>query len=259
MLKKVIGLNVDDLLLYLFGEISVFLLTQIITGIIMVVSRPWDGILISGVTLPISAGILVIIAGIGHVAISFEQALRFGQTRRRALGLAVGLMSFQAVVALALAALLALVERYLCPPLWAALMGSGRWVVDYPGDWGGTGGLSGSQLLPPGLVVVSRHFADCRGRGADHRGGDSAVRDQRRLGHLGSVDGGLFWPPAFWSPGPCHWGLEPVYGHSRGGPGGWLVNLVALVPAPCGDQILGLRIQGGGAGCLPEATINCKP
>ena len=136
MLKKVIGLNVDDLLLYLFGEISVFLLTQIITGIIMVVSRPWDGILISGVTLPISAGILVIIAGIGHVAISFEQALRFGQTRRRALGLVVGLMSFQAVVALALAALLALVERYLCPPLWAALMGSGRWVVDYPGDWG---------------------------------------------------------------------------------------------------------------------------
>ena len=136
MLKKVIRLNLDDLLLYLCGEAGVFLLTQAIIGGVMAVSRPGDGILISGITLPIVAGILAMIAGIAHVTISFDQALRFGQTRRRALGLTIGLMGFQAVFALGLAALLALAERYLCPPLWACLSGRGSWVVDYPGDRG---------------------------------------------------------------------------------------------------------------------------
>lgn len=136
MLKKVIGLNLDDLLLYLSVEGGVFLLTQLIIGAVMAVSKPMDGILISGITLPIIAGILGFISGIVHMSVTFDQALRFGQTRRRALALTMGVMSVETVFALALAAFLGLVERYLCPPVWASLAGMGYWVVDYPGDLG---------------------------------------------------------------------------------------------------------------------------
>lgn len=136
MLKKVIRLNLDDLLLYLCGEVGVFLLIQIIFGCVMAFGEGKDMVMISGIALPIVGGFLAVIAGIGHVSINFEQALCFGQTRRRALGLTAGLLIFECTFALALAALLALAERYLCPPLWAALAGTGRWVVDYPGDGG---------------------------------------------------------------------------------------------------------------------------
>ena len=136
MLKKVIGLNLDDLLLYLGVEGGIFLLIQLVIGGVMVLLKPADGILISDILLPIVAGILMLLCGVTHVSVTFDQALRFGQTRRRALGLTVGLMAFEGVCALGCAALLALVERYLGPPLWAWLAGRGHWVVDYLGDWG---------------------------------------------------------------------------------------------------------------------------
>lgn len=136
MLKKVIGLNLDDLLLYLSVEAGVFLLTQIIIGAVMAISKPMDGILISGIILPIIAGLLALLAGVTHVTVTFDQALRFGQTRHRALGLTVGVMGVETAFALALAALLSMVERYLGPPVWAWLAGRGHWVVDYPGDLG---------------------------------------------------------------------------------------------------------------------------
>lgn len=136
MLKKIIGLNLDDLLLYLSVEAGVFLLTQIIIGAVMAISKPMDGILISGIILPIIAGLLALLAGVTHVTVTFDQALRFGQTRHRALGLTVGVMGVETAFALALAALLSVVERYLGPPVWAWLAGRGHWVVDYPGDLG---------------------------------------------------------------------------------------------------------------------------
>ena len=151
MLKKVIRFNLDDLLLYLGLEGGVFLLVQLVIGGVMVLSKPGDGILICGVILPVIAGILMLLGGVTHVTVTFEQALRFGQTRRRALGLTAGLMAFEGVCALGGAALLALVERYLGPPLWAWLAGKGHWVVDYPGDWG---------ALEDCLVVNSFHL-DC--------------------------------------------------------------------------------------------------
>ena len=136
MLKKVIRFNLDDLLLYLGVEGGIFLLIQLVIGGVMVLLKPADGILISGIILPIIAGILILLSGVTHVTVTFEQALRFGQTRRRAVGLTAGLMAFEGVCALGCAALLALVERYLSPPLWAWLAGRGHWVVDYPGASG---------------------------------------------------------------------------------------------------------------------------
>lgn len=129
MLRKVLKLNRDDLLLYLCVEVGLFLLIQVITGFVMAFFRPEDAVMISGIVLPIVAGFLAGVAGVAHVVVIFDQALRFGQTRRRALGLTLGLFVFEGLFALALAAMLAVAERYLCPFLWTALSGARGWTT----------------------------------------------------------------------------------------------------------------------------------
>ena len=137
--KKLVKLNLDDLLLYLGVEGGLFLLVQIIIGCVMHFGRPDSSVTVACVIFPIVGGFTALVAGIAHVGISFDQALRFGQTRKRALGLTLGLMSFQAAFALVLGGLLAAVERFLCPPLWAKLAGMNGWVL----------GLSGSITPAP--------------------------------------------------------------------------------------------------------------
>lgn len=127
--KKLVRLNLDDLLLYLGVEGGLFLLIQIIIGCVMHFGRPDTSVTVACVIFPIVGGFTALVAGIAHVGISFDQALRFGQTRKRALGLILGLMSFQAAFALVLGALLAAVERFLCVPLWAKLAGMNGWVM----------------------------------------------------------------------------------------------------------------------------------
>lgn len=127
--KKLVKLNLDDLLLYLGVEGGLFLLIQIIIGCVMHFGRPDTSVTVACVLFPIVGGFVALIAGISHVGISFDQALRFGQTRERALGLILGLMSFQAAFALALGGLLAAVERFLCVPLWAKLAGMNGWIL----------------------------------------------------------------------------------------------------------------------------------
>lgn len=127
--KKLVRLNLDDLLLYLGVEGGLFLLIQIIIGCVMHFGRPDTSVTVACVIFPIVGGFTALVAGIAHVGISFDQALRFGQTRKRALGLILGLMSFQAAFALALAALLANLERFLCVPLWAKLAGMNGWIL----------------------------------------------------------------------------------------------------------------------------------
>lgn len=131
--KKLVKLNWDDLLLYLGVEGGLFLLIQIIIGCVMHFGRPDTSVTVACVIFPIVGGFTALMAGIAHVGITFDQALRFGQTRKRALGLILGLMSFQAAFALGLAALLAAVERFLCVPLWIKLAGMNSWV---PGQSG---------------------------------------------------------------------------------------------------------------------------
>lgn len=127
--KKLVKLNLDDLLLYLGVEGGLFLLIQITIGCVMHFGRPDTSVTVACVIFPIVGGFTALVAGIAHVGISFDQALRFGQTRKRALGLTLGLMSFQAAFALGLAALLANLERFLCVPLWVKLAGMNDWVM----------------------------------------------------------------------------------------------------------------------------------
>ncbi len=129
MLRKIVVQNREDLWLYVSVEGGLFLLAQLVTGWIVAVRNPGSVTLLSGALLPAAAAILVLIASLSYVMVFFQTALRFSQTRRRALGLTVGLTGVQAAFALGLAALLAAVERWLCPWLWAALAGKEGWGV----------------------------------------------------------------------------------------------------------------------------------
>ncbi len=144
--QKLVKLNLDDLALYLAVEGGLFLVIQIIIGCVMHFGRPDTSVTVSCILFPIVGGFTALIAGISHVGVSFDQALRFGQTRKRALGLTLGLCAFESAFALALGAVLAALERFLCPPLWAELAGLDGWRF---------GGLS-APAPEPGAAIPAR-------------------------------------------------------------------------------------------------------
>ncbi|MCI9171080.1 MAG: hypothetical protein HFF42_09175 [Lawsonibacter sp.] len=127
--KKLVKLNLDDLALYLGVEGGLFLVIQIIIGCVMHFGRPDTSVTVACILFPIVGGFTALVAGISHVGVSFDQALRFGQTRKRALALTLGLCAFESAFALVLGGLLALAERFLCVPLWARLAGMNGWAM----------------------------------------------------------------------------------------------------------------------------------
>ena len=142
MLRKLLNLNRNDLLLYLGIIGGTFLVTQIVTACTLIFSDARGIPMVSGIILPITACVLIAFAGVANVGVSFGQALRFGQTRRRALGLTAGMTAVQGAAVMLLSLLLTALERLLLPPLWLALSGAERlmWgeVPPLPAVWDGT-------------------------------------------------------------------------------------------------------------------------
>ena len=142
MLRKLLNLNRNDLLLYLGIIGGTFLAAQIVTACALVFSDARGIPMVSGIILPITACVLIAFAGAANVGVSFGQALRFGQTRRRALGLTAGMTAVQGAAVMLLSLLLTALERLLLPPLWLALSGAKRlmWgeVPPLPTVWDGT-------------------------------------------------------------------------------------------------------------------------
>ena len=142
MLRKLLNLNRNDLLLYLGIIGGTFLAAQIVTACALVFSDARGIPMVSGIILPITACVLIAFAGAANVGVSFGQALRFGQTRRRALGLTAGMTAVQGAAVMLLSLLLTALERLLLPPLWLALSGAERlmWgeVPPLPAVWEGT-------------------------------------------------------------------------------------------------------------------------
>lgn len=129
MLKKLIRSNLDDLLLFVGAEGGIFLLVEVIIGCVMFFTRPVDGISVAWMMLPIVAGFISLITVTGHAAVTFDLALRFGQTRLRAMGLFLGLSVFETAFGFALAVPLCALERFVCPALWVRLAGLDGWVL----------------------------------------------------------------------------------------------------------------------------------
>lgn len=142
MLRKLLNLNRNDLLLYLGIIGGTFLAAQIVTACALVFSDARGIPMVSGIILPITACVLIAFAGAANVGVSFGQALRFGQTRRRALGLTAGMTAVQGAAVMLLSLLLTALERLLLPALWLTLSGAERlmWgeVPPLPAVWEGT-------------------------------------------------------------------------------------------------------------------------
>lgn len=134
MLKKIIKLNLDDLWLYIAIEGGLFLLFEIVVCCVMHFAKPEDSFTVSSVMLPIITGFIAVVVGISHVGVSFDQAIRFGQTRRRATLLTLGLMAFEAAFGMVLALVLSTLERFVCPNLWAWFAGADSWVAGRSGS-----------------------------------------------------------------------------------------------------------------------------
>lgn len=116
MLRKLLNLNRNDLLLYLGIIGGTFLAAQIVTACTLIFSDARGIPMVSGIILPITACVLIAFAGVANVGVSFGQALRFGQTRRRALGLTAGMTAVQGAAVMLLSLLLTALERLLLPP-----------------------------------------------------------------------------------------------------------------------------------------------
>ena len=157
MYQKLVRLNLDDLALYLAVEGGLFLVIQIIIGCVMHFGRPDTSVTVSCTLFPIVGGFTALVAGISHVGVSFDQALRFGQTRKRALVLTLGLCAFESAFALALAGILAVVERFLCVPLWAQLAGMNGWVM------GGSGVMEFAASPGHDVPITGKVFENMAG------------------------------------------------------------------------------------------------
>lgn len=126
MLKKLIRLNLDDMWIALGVVGGLFLLLHLGTAVILhfFFASEHSSLLLSGVALPITSAIVIAIITLGHTLLNFTTAVKFSQNRRRALGLTLGLVGFEAACSMGLAALLALLERAAAPRFWMWLTGA---------------------------------------------------------------------------------------------------------------------------------------
>lgn len=117
MLKKLIRLNLDDMWLALGVVGGIFLLIHVVTAVILhfFFESEHSSLLLSGVILPSTSALVILMISLGHTLAAYTLAVKFSQTRRRALGLTLGLVSFEALCSMGLAALLALLERAIAP------------------------------------------------------------------------------------------------------------------------------------------------
>lgn len=125
MLKKLIRLNLDDLWIALGVVGGLFLLLHLGTAVILrFFTDERSSLLLSGAVLPITSAIVIAILSLGHSLLNFTTAVKFSQNRRRALGLTLGLVGFEAACSMGFAALLTLLERAVAPRFWMWLTGS---------------------------------------------------------------------------------------------------------------------------------------
>ena len=125
MLKKLIRLNLDDMGLALGVVGGFFLVIHLGTAVVLCFfDHGNSSLLLSGVVLPIVSAIVILMIAWGHTLSAFTMAVKFSQTRRRSLGLTLGLVGFEAACSMGLAALLTLLERAAAPRFWMWLTGA---------------------------------------------------------------------------------------------------------------------------------------
>lgn len=126
VLKKLIRLNLDDMWIALGVVGGLFLLLHLGTAVVLhfFFASEHSSLLLSGSALPITSAIVILMISLGHTLAAYTMAVKFSQTRRRALGLTLGLVGFEALCSMGFAALLTLLERAVAPRFWMWLTGA---------------------------------------------------------------------------------------------------------------------------------------
>jgi hypothetical protein len=121
-LKNLIRINWDDFAL--FGGVACggFLVGEVL----MIFIRHFDediNLLFGGCMSLVLTAVCITFVGASHAMVTFSLALKCSRTRRQALGLVLGLIGAETLFALAVNALLCLLERTAGSALWAAFNG----------------------------------------------------------------------------------------------------------------------------------------
>lgn len=120
MLKKLLHMEAGDGFLLLIPA-GIFLVIQLITGGVLLIGKPDTCVLISPVILLVVAVILSLLLVGSHGVVTFEQAVRMGITRRKALGLIFGLAAIETALLFVVGALLSGLEQLLGRFMWPLL------------------------------------------------------------------------------------------------------------------------------------------
>lgn len=100
-----------------------FLLTQGIICAVMVLLRPEESVLVTGLLIPAILSFCLTLLVSQNITIVFEAGLRMGRTRREMRNVALWLTGAELLLAIGLCVALILLERTACMPLWAFLAG----------------------------------------------------------------------------------------------------------------------------------------
>lgn len=117
MLKKVIKLNLDDLAVITAVLVGVFLLLELIVGIIMAAVKPNSVPTLAGLLLPCVAVVMGAFINVMHIPMTFDSMLRYSVTRKSALVCTLIVMVLETAWAFLLTLALAQVDR-LIAGLW---------------------------------------------------------------------------------------------------------------------------------------------
>lgn len=123
MFRKLLRLEREGFALYVKAILVCFLIWQGIVCAVMVVLRPEESILISGALFPWLSALVLLYLLSSDIFGTFQSGLCMGCTRRRMLGMTLGLGAVQTLLMGALCGALILLERTVCIQLWAFLAG----------------------------------------------------------------------------------------------------------------------------------------
>ena len=158
MMMKMIRANWVDLAQGCGVVAGIFLAIHLITAGVLFWGHPDSSVTISGIALPAAAGLMILVVTATYLAITFDQMVRFSLTRRRALGLLMGMAGAQALCSMGLAALLTWVERATAPMLWKAISGAASVTLERSGQVIPELGRTAAAEAVPSLLVVDMYL-----------------------------------------------------------------------------------------------------
>lgn len=129
-LKALLALNLEDIPVALGFAAGPWLLVHLVTCVVMLVVRPDESIMISGMLLPITVGLACFAVTSGNTMLTFSHAVKMSTTRKTALKLVLCQTAIESLQALALGAFLLFWERFASMPVWRFLSGNPELLVD---------------------------------------------------------------------------------------------------------------------------------